>query len=193
MCDLVLLATYVISWWCQLEHTTTTHTLQPLNNYIPSLKHHSSIVGPGTTSYVGYRQVSSSQIFHPLIEELSVMCDLVLLATYIISSWCHLEHTTTTHTLQPLNNCVPSSKHHSSIVGPGTTNCVGYRQNFILTDFSSSHRRVVNNVWPGTTSYIRYFLMMSLGTHNHNPHPPTTQQICTILKPPLINRWTWYY
>ncbi len=28
---------------------------------------------------------SSSQIFHPLTEELSAMCDLVLLATYIIS------------------------------------------------------------------------------------------------------------
>ena len=64
-----------------------------------------------------------------------------------------------------------------SIVGPGTTNCAGYCQNFILSDFSSSHRRVVNNVWPGTTSYICYFLVMSLGTHNHNPHPPNTQQL----------------
>jgi hypothetical protein len=33
-----------------------------------------------------------------------------------------------------------------TIVGPGTTNCVGYRKNFILSDFSSSHRRVVSNV-----------------------------------------------
>jgi hypothetical protein len=30
-------------------------------------------------------KISSSQIFHPLTEELSAMCDLVLLATYVIS------------------------------------------------------------------------------------------------------------
>ena len=64
-----------------------------------------------------------------------------------------------------------------SFVGPGTTNCVHYRQNFILSDFSSSHRRVFSNVWPGTTSYICYFSVMTLGTHNHNPHPPTTQHL----------------
>ncbi len=38
------------------------------------------------------------------------------------------------------------SSHLFSIVGPGTTNYVGYRQNFILSDFSSSHRRVASNV-----------------------------------------------
>ncbi len=79
-------------------------------------------------------KISSSQIFNPLTKEFSAMCDLVLLATYIISWWCH---------------------------GPGTANCVHYCQNFILSDFSSSHRRVFSNVWPGTTSYIRYFLVMS--------------------------------
>ncbi len=78
------------------------------------------------------------------------MCDLVLLATYVISQWCH---------------------------GPGTANCVRYRQNFILSDFSSSHRRVVSDVWPGTTSYIHYFSVMSLGIDNHNPHPPTPQHL----------------
>ncbi len=35
MCRLVLLATYVISWWCHLKQTITTHTLQPLNAYHP--------------------------------------------------------------------------------------------------------------------------------------------------------------
>ncbi len=78
------------------------------------------------------------------------MCDLVLLATCVISQWCH---------------------------GPGTANCVHYRQNFILWDFSSSHRRVVSNVGPGTTSYIHYFSVMSLGIDNHNPHPPTPQHL----------------
>jgi hypothetical protein len=33
-----------------------------------------------------------------------------------------------------------------SFVGPGTTNCVRYPQNFILSDFSSSHRRVFSDV-----------------------------------------------
>ncbi len=80
-------------------------------------------------------KISSSQIFHPFTEEFSAMCDLVLLATYVLSWWCH---------------------------GLGTAKCVRYRQNFILSDFSSSHRRVFSNVWPGTTSYIRYFLMIML-------------------------------
>jgi hypothetical protein len=60
-----------------------------------------------------------------------------------------------------------------SFVGPGTTNCVRYRQNFILSDFSSSHRRVFSNVWPGTTSYIRYFLMMSWTFDLGRASPPT--------------------
>ncbi len=113
----------------------------PSNSKIPMTR------GVGTSNCVHF---SSSQIFHPLTEEFSAMCDLVQLAKYVVSRWCH---------------------------GPGTANCVRYCQNFILSDFSSSHRRVVSNVWPGTTSYIHYFLVMSLGTHNHNPHPPTPQHL----------------
>jgi hypothetical protein len=30
-------------------------------------------------------KISSTQIFHPLTEEFSAMCDLVLLATYVLS------------------------------------------------------------------------------------------------------------
>ncbi len=41
MCHLVLLATYVIAWWCHLEQTITTHTFQPLNAYHPqNTTHH---------------------------------------------------------------------------------------------------------------------------------------------------------
>ncbi len=68
------------------------------------------------------------------------------------------------------------------IVGPGTTNCVGCHQNFILSDFSSSHRRVVSDVWPGTTSYMSYFswclLEHTTTTHTlqtlNNYHPQNT-------------------
>jgi hypothetical protein len=100
-----------------------------------------SFVGPGTTNCVRY-----TQIFHPLTEEFSAMCDLVLLATYVLSLWCHRL---------------------------GTAKCVRYRQNFILLDLLSSHRRVFSNVWPGTTSYIRYFLMMSLTCDLGRASPPT--------------------
>ena len=56
------------------------------------------IMGPGTSNYTA--KFSFSQVFHPLTEALLVICDLVLLATYVISQLCLLEHTTTTHILQ---------------------------------------------------------------------------------------------
>ncbi len=95
-------------------------------------------------------KISSSQIFYPLTEEFSAMCDLVLLATYVIFWSCH---------------------------GPGTANCVRYCQNFILSDFSSSHRRVFSDVWPGTTSYICYFLMMSWMFDLGRASPPTQKYL----------------
>ncbi len=91
-------------------------------------------------------KMSSSQIFHPLTEEFLAKCDLVLLATHVLSWWCH---------------------------GLGTAKCVRYRQNFILSDFSSFCRRVFSDVWPGTTSYIRYFLMMSWTFDLGHSSPPT--------------------
>ncbi len=105
-----------------------------------------SIVGPGTTYCVRYHQNFILSNFYPLTEEFSAMCDQVLLATYVVSWWYH---------------------------GPGTAKCVHYCQNFILSDFSSSHRRVVRDVWPGTTSYIRYFLMISWTFDLGRASPPT--------------------
>jgi hypothetical protein len=135
-----------------------------------------TIVGPGTTNCVGYRKnfiLSDFSSSHRRVVSnvwpgtTSYICYILVMS---LGTHNHNPHPPTTQ--------LPFSKCHSSIVGPDTTtNCVGYRQNFILSDFSSSHRRVVSNVWPGTTSYIHYFLVMSLGTHNHNPHPPTTQQL----------------
>jgi hypothetical protein len=127
---------------------THNHNPQsPTTQQLPFSKHHSSIVGPGTTNCVGYRQNFLLSDFHPLTEELSVMCDLVLLATYYLCYFSVMSlgtHNYNPH--PPTTQHLPSSKHHSSIIGPGTTNCVGYHQNFILSDFSSSHRRVVSDV-----------------------------------------------
>ena len=59
-------------------------------------------------------------------------------------------------------------------VGPGTNICVDFCQNFILSLFSSSHRRVVSELWPGTTSYIHYILRCISQQPKNHPHPPNT-------------------
>ncbi len=91
-------------------HNNNPHP--PTTQQLPTSKHHSSIVGPGTTNCVGYRQNFILSDFSSLTEELSAMCDLVLPCTYVISWWWHLEHTATTHTLQPLNTYHPQHTTH---------------------------------------------------------------------------------